>query len=394
MGASTKIEWTDHTFNPWRSCQHLILADGTVHPACEHCYAEAMAKRFPERLGKWGAEGTRIMAPEKLWRQPLEWNKAAEKAGKRARVFCASIADVFEDWQGPILNDQGMPVVTEGEGGKFYHATMGNLRNRLFALIDQTPWLDWQLLTKRPGNIRAMWPLELIPGTSGLWGQQKRRNVWLGTSISNQQTADELIPQLLQARELAAHLFLSAEPLLGPVDLRIHQPGWMICNGCGNLLRIPKVGHPECDCGRQNRARTAGFGGSGLSRIDWIDWIICGGESGQQARPMHPDWARSLRDQCQAAGVAFFLKQWGEWLPEDHVAGVPVDFDWGPINRNPVIGSEQHPQRHYHWWNDSFPSLRVGKKAAGRLLDGREWNEFPEFDHVGSKAPREEEPVR
>jgi protein gp37 len=332
MGQHTSIEWTDHTFNPWRSCQHLILADGSVHPACEHCYAETMAKRFPDKLGEWGPEGTRIMAPEKMWRQVLGWNKKAEAAGQRARVFCASIADVFEDWQGPIHNSQGdMLGYSDGEFHTIvsktpYAATMNDLRRKLFELIDATPWLDWQLLTKRPGNILKMTPpysyhacetgdcphsdwLECDSATA----RKYRDNVWLGTSVSNQQTAGELIPQLLANQGLASVLFLSAEPLLGHVNLHA-RPEWF-------------------------------WAGSG------IKWVICGGESGQQARPMHPDWARSLRDQCQAAGVPFFFKQWGEWKP----------------------GMSPRPAKCI---TDPW-MVKVGKKEAGRLLDKREWNEFP-----------------
>lgn len=354
MGQNSKIEWTDHTFNPWRGCAHRALADGSVHPGCEHCYAESMAKRFPDNLGQWGAEGTRVMAPESMWRQVLGWNRKAEAAGQRARVFCASIADVFEDWDGDILDSKGRRIWIDEKGpGPSYcypgYPELGggfdgdrplriaDVRAKLFRLITATPWLDWQLLTKRPGNVVGMWPLELIPGTSGLWGQQKRRNVWLGTSVSNQRTADELVPQLLQARDLAPVLFLSAEPLLGAIDL-----------GIGELGIKSQIPNPKSQ----------------------IDWLIVGGESGQQARPMHPEWARSLRDQCQAAGVPFFFKQWGEWRPADHGGGTTSSGDISTAVRRGVARPIEGQINQYLW--------RVGKHAAGRLLDGREWNEFPQ----------------
>lgn len=363
---NSDIEWTTHSFNPWRGCDELILPDGSTHPACIYCYAKTQARRFPDMLGRWGDQsegGTRVVAPERMWREVLRWNAAAHKAGERHRVFCASIADVFEDWNGEILTLEttvsadgkerrqdaypaqiaGNGSFTHGQSSKCPLATMADVRRKLFDLIDKTPWLDWLLLTKRPGNIRVMWPLELIPGTSGLWGQQHRRNVWLGTSISNQQTADELVPQLLSCRELAPVLFLSAEPLLGPVDLR----AWVdeistvrMVSGEYALKTGMKIG---------DKVRMTPQGGS-------VDWVIVGGESGSQARPMHPYWARSLRDQCQAAGVPFFFKQWGEHC------------HWSQTTNEVASRLGSHADG----------PIRLGKKDAGRLLDGREWNEFPQ----------------
>lgn len=374
--AKTTIEWTDYTFNAWRSCQHLVLADGTTHPACEHCYAETMANRFPEKLGTWGPDGTRIMAPEKYWQQPIAWNAAAARADRRAKVFCASIADVFEDWQGPIHNPQGdMLGYSDGEFHTIvsktpYAATMANMRKKLFELIDQTPHLDWQLLTKRPGNILKMTPPyayhacetgdcphDRSSECNSEAARKYRDNVWLGTSISNYQTAEELIPQLLTARDLAPVLFLSVEPLLGKVELRDLMT--TRCPRCGvwvyKAVQTPETWCPSCCIEECNSGATPEHHGMFPTK-SIIDWVICGGESGRQARPMHPDWARSLRDQCQAAGVPFFFKQHGEWLGalQDGAPG-----DGQEINASDV-------------------PIRVGKKAAGRLLDGREWNEFPE----------------
>lgn len=285
MGANSKIEWTDHTFNLWRGCQHAVLGDGSEHPGCANCYAEAMSGRNPKLLGKWGPDGTRVMASAEMWRQPLKWNREAEAAGVRDRVFCASLSDVFEEWDGPIHDHKGKVL---------HQRTLDDLRRDLFQLIDATPWLDWILVTKRPGNVLRMWPLPFNGREPSDQLYLRRNNCWLLTSISNQDTADELVPQLLACRDLVPVLGLSCEPLLGPINLRLGQ--------------------------RDD--------GQPWERHLVIDWVIVGGESGHNARPMHPDWARSLRDQCQDAGVPFFFKQWG-------------------------------------------------KKAAGRLLDGREWNEFP-----------------
>lgn len=289
MGAESSIEWTDHTFNIVWGC--LKVSDG-----CKNCYAETLAKRYG--FDVWGPAKTterRVMS-DTYWRQPVRWNAVAEKAGKRARVFCCSMADVFED-----------------------HPTNERERNtRLWPLIEATPWLDWQLLTKRPENIARMVP--------DAWLAKPRRNVWYGTSAEDQQRLDERLPHLLAVP--AQVRFLSCEPLLGPLDLK--------------LFRI-------------------GMTGWGISAPLFLGlhWVIAGGESGPGARPMHPAWARSLRDQSVAAGVAFHFKQWGEYTPYYEA----VDPAAGKL-----IMSE-------------YPNgglKRVGKHAAGRLLDGREWSEFPQ----------------
>lgn len=169
MAEKTKIEWTDHTFNPWRGCMK-------VHAGCAHCYAESQSKRNPGMLGVWGDSGTRVVGSEEMWSQPGKWNKAAEKSGERRRVFCASMADVFEDWAGPLTNANGHvlfpgncltnPWRDSGNPETEKPLTLNDVRRRLFALIDETPWLDWQLLTKRPENVRKMWPITPSPGSS------------------------------------------------------------------------------------------------------------------------------------------------------------------------------------------------------------------------------------
>lgn len=326
-GENSKIEWTHHTFNPWRGCTK-------VSAGCDNCYAEKMSGRNPKTLGVWGKHGTRVVASDAMWREPLKWNRAAEQAGERHRVFCASLADVFE-------GNETLPDYT-------YHSIVA-ARQRLFRLIVDTPHLDWLLLTKRPQNVEAVLK-QAFPSFAGL--DVSRANpfidawldrVWLGTSVEDQKTADERIPELLKIP--AKVRFLSMEPLLGPVDLSRWLVPWNRAVDHSGAFPTHILGprddgiYPmDCDCGWSNE------------NDDHIDWVIVGGESGPKARPMHPDWVRSIRDQCQEAGVPFFFKQWGEWLPHQPTTNITG----GPFFE------------------------RVGKKLAGRLLAGREWNELPE----------------
>ncbi|WER51005.1 DUF5131 family protein [Cupriavidus sp. WKF15] len=208
-----------------------------------------------------------------------------------------------------------------------------------------TPNLDWLLLTKRIGNAHAMLDAALADLSHGLtrWACAPWPNVWLGATICNQTEADHDIPKLLATP--AAVRFLSMEPLLGSLTIRQHlmigdHPG--LCAACGKgrgFTRCPN--HGGVAAARENC--------KGFVRADFaIDWVIAGGESGASARPRHPDWARSLRDQCAAAGVPFLFKQWGEWAP------VKVWADSLPPKQAAGLGATR----------------RVGKKAAGRLLDG------------------------
>jgi protein gp37 len=403
MAQDTKIEWAHHTFNPWLGCTK-------VSPACKHCYAE---RDFDHRLKQvqWGPNGTRVLTSHENWAKPLKWNRDVEKEYEfaqaqwvadccvgnksypepelkqfRKRVFCASLADVFEDWQGPIVNSKGERGVvtcadsfwfTIGPVSNCHDLTMDDVRTQLFALIDATPNLDWLLLTKRPENIRSMYLSQhLDGGTTGRIrelmdeGESKyvhpyfRRNVWLGTSVENQEYADKRIPELLKCRDLSPVLFLSCEPLLGPVDLdypdSLYPDGPEYCCSCSGF---------ECGCrGRPidppaylNKA----FGG--------VDWVIAGGESGPQARPTDPEWFRSLRNQCQAAGVPFLFKQWGEWVPSDHDSVKMSDNEvcpWNDKPRSDVIDTKQRD-------NSNTVMCRVGKVRAGRVLDGVTHDGFP-----------------
>lgn len=297
MTANTKIEWADHTFNPWTGCTK-------VSPGCDHCYAEGWSKRSGHV--QWGPQGERRRTSASNWATPLKWNEQARLEQRRFRVFCASLADVFDN----------------------HRSIADSWRADLWSLIDRTQHLDWLLLTKRPQNIGALLPSD--------WGDGWP-NVWLGTTVENQVEADRRIPHLLAVP--AQVRFLSCEPLLGRLN-----------------LRGPETGTAGVD------ALTGWRGGMYGEWGPRLHWVICGGESGPGARPMHPDWARSLRDQCQDAGVAFHFKQWGDWKPTDDMdeqVSVP-------------------PQRR-DWLDSDFGEamIRVGKKAAGRLLDGRTWDEMP-----------------
>jgi len=318
MGTGSAIEWCTHTFNPWIGCSK-------VSAGCTHCYAEQL---MDVRFGKasWGLDGTRERTNPAYWKLPLKWNKQAEESDTRPRVFCASLADVFED-----------------------RPALAPWRSDLFALIDATPHLDWLLLTKRPQNIIRLWPVEGVPDFLGkdrvvTMGLRTRSNVWLGTSVENQATANDRIPQLLYASPLAAQAFLSCEPLLGPVDLAaIPTPNYLHRSALDPLTGYGAL--------HMTAAR-------GLVAPS-IDWVIGGGESGGRARPMHPDWIRSLRDQCASAGVPFFFKQWGAWAP------APRKHQYARSESPVVLGQR-------------LAMKRMRKGLAGRLLDGRTHDAVPE----------------
>lgn len=323
MAANTKIEWCDHTFNPWSGC-------AKVSPGCAHCYAEALSKRSPKTFGQWGKGAPRRRTGAINWNLPVKWNSDAFAAIEnirhtnafgpagmalvpeppRPRVFCASLADWLDD---------EVPVEWLAD---------------LLSLIVKTPRLDWLLLTKRPQNFShrilgaASWLRGGAPGTPREWivdweDGSPPPNVWIGTTVEDQQRADERIPLLLKIP--ARVRFLSCEPLLGPVDIAtpLLTAKYAAAEG-KTITELLDPGQPD---------------------PEWIDWVICGGESGPGARPMKAEWARSLREQCKHAGVAFLFKQWGE--------------------------HDEHGNK-------------VGKAAAGKLLDGVEHLEFPA---VGGNAP-------
>lgn len=522
------ISWTDHTFNPWRGCSK-------VSPGCSRCYAEKHESRFGSV--QWGPNGTRVLTTDAYWRKPIKWNREAQEQGIRLRVFCASLADVFEsrdlqewaaisdgyrinsrgvvesqwragghrgDWvrmktkldnggyevvqlrkhpslgsktlkvhrlmllawagqcpdgmvvrhldgnrsnnvlwnlvyssqsdnlsdrarhgteivgekngrskltvgdveeirkllassegqstikqvaisriklgkswsskpttvceqptrnviSGQMLDHHNRPLFKCGNKWSFEHdspscdwipVTMDDVRKRLFGLIDATPNLDWLLLTKRPENIREMWRSQYVPHPMpGYRGQnermevKERRNVWLGASVDNQEWADKRIPALMKCKDLAANIFLSCEPLLGPIDLSKYL--WV---------------------GEEGGCEYVG------SRRNCIDWVICGGESGPGARGSHPDWFRSLRDQCIEHDVPFHFKQFGEWYPLNGTGnwhnGLETEltpYKW--IDHNGNTSSSGSPP-------DKI-LIRMGTKKSGRKLDGQEHDGLP-----------------
>lgn len=307
---NTKIEWADHTFNPWIGCTK-------VDELCANCYAESWDARY--RGGRnWGKGAPREKTVESYWKQPLRWEKEARLVAeylarygaipRRPRVFAGSMCD----WL-----DAEVPL---------------DWLRSLLTLTQTCPHLDWLLLTKRPQLCRPR--LEAIMATEGetdhVTAQCIARNwlkgnfpanLWIGTSWSPSRMVELLkIPARVH--------FLSCEPMLGPVSIAPFQ----------------------------------------------IDWVICGGESGPKARPMDPDWATGLRDQCVPAGVPFFFKQWGEWAPWDF--NVKWGDNWDRCNNVHTFGVGEAARVVY----------RVGKKLAGRSLECREWSQFPEVNPVNPES--------
>jgi protein gp37 len=305
MGDKSAIEWTDATWNPTTGCDQ-------VSPGCDHCYALTLAKRLKamgqpkyQRDGdpRTSGPGFALTVHENALDIPRSWRAPR-------RVFVNSMSDLFH----PKVPDEFIA--------------------RVFAVMALADHHTFQVLTKRPKRMRALltsqkWQhgyfteaLALLGANRAPWPVLPLPNVWLGTSVEDQQRADERIPALLDTP--AAVSFLSMEPLLGPVDL-VNMASEPFHYGLG--------------------------------------WIIVGGESGPGARPMHPQWARDLRDQAVAFGVPFLFKQWGAWAP------LPVGPE-GTVS----VGSGD-----VVWTGLPLEASRlVGKHAAGRELDGRTWDEFPE----------------
>lgn len=324
MAENSKIEWTHHTFNPWIGCQN-------VGPGCDHCYAEAMMDTRLRRV-EWGPHGARRRTSRPYWQQPLKWDRAAAAAGERRRVFCASLADVFDN-HGSI---------TSGWRGDLWH------------LIARTPNLDWMLLTKRPGNIPAMLPDGYGAPT---WGSGWP-NVWLGCTVVNQAEADRDVPKLLSVP--AKMSFLSIEPMLGPIVLDD------MCDGLKFYDALRGKWWHDCEPPHIEGGKPK------------IGLVIVGGESGRRARPMHPHWARSLRDQCVSAGVPFFFKQWGEWAPS-----TPDAASGNPQAGMRCLAGHPHVPRAHELYPESGAAFMEfkGKSRSGRLLDGRIWDQMPEVSN-------------
>lgn len=327
MGQKTQIEWTatrlpEGEYVKWNGEMLNVIPGATFNPwwGCEKVSPACKfcyAEYFSDvryKNNHWGPGSTRREFGEKHWNEPLKWNKMAKEAGIQLKVFCGSMCDWAED-----------------------HPDVGAWRERLFQLIESTPHLIWLLLTKRPENI-----MRFIPDG---WKSVKQHNVWFGTTVENQKYADERIPELLKVPAVVR--FLSCEPLLGPLNLakwfphpHNNYPDELLCDKCGEQTNHLHHPHSQSE----------------------ISWVIVGGESGTQKeiRPMHPSWVLDIHDQCAIADVKFFFKQWGEFVPfskcvDEHIHWKDV------VNIGP---------------NDKM--ARVGKKKAGRLLNGKEHNEVPE----------------
>lgn len=267
MGEGTKISWAHNTFNGWRGCTKV--ADS---PACDHCYAEGWAKRTGKDI--WGARKPREIGTDSYWSQPLKWNREAEAAGERRRVFCSSLSDVFE-----------------GRTDLDIH------RERLWGVIKGTPWLDWLLLTKRPQNIRRMVPAEWLRTPAG--------NVWYGTTAETQKWLDIRAEFFVDLP--ATVKFISAEPLMESLYIR----RW-------TKMHRESVTHDRLDA--PDGAQVMGMervGDTWSRRSNVFDWLIVGGESGPGARRTDLSTFRDIRDQCRGAGIAFFMKQKGSVLARE-----------------------------------------------------------------------------
>ncbi|MFI2761355.1 DUF5131 family protein [Streptomyces echinatus] len=369
----TSIEWTDRTWNPTTGCTKLS-------PGCDNCYAETIANRFAGTAAFPHGFDIRVRADRV--NAPLKWRNPA-------RVFVNSMSDLFHD-------DVPTPWLAN-----------------IFAVMAAAQKHTFQVLTKRHGRMRSLLNDEAfiqdvrgmaigkgLPAEAWTWPLP---NVWLGVSVENQRWADIRIPALLQTP--AAVRFLSCEPLLGPIDLW----GPLVPGRGRPKLTYWLDGRPHWDESKATTTNT-GLTMTPLSTGPRIDWVIVGGESGPRARAVHPDWVRTIRDQCQHSGVPFFFKQWGEWGPapfqvrvcdphtgwqgtDDEQAAAKKDSEArGATHVHTGHWQEKNGERSY-WlheighkpWSlervglpDGMAAIRRwGKKRAGRELDGHTWDQFP-----------------
>ena len=392
----TKIEWTHRkgtkgeTWNPIRARNKATGGVGhfctKVSAGCQNCYAAAFQKRFKNtvRYAAQDADKVELFLDETALLKPLHWKKPRT-------IFVCSMTDLFYEGHQDQWLDKVFSVMTMCPQHTFIVLTKRPERMREYISLDTSQENIHEILSYEAavkwgcyeevealggkyfsGQYGEFGMCELPPGYEDVEFDWPLKNVWLVTSVEDQATADQRIPMLLHAP--AAVRFLSIEPLLSEVDLAsildLYQPmggGWDAKHPCGQ----PALG---------------------------IDWVIVGGESGHNARPMHPDWARLLRDQCKAAGVPFFFKQWGAWAPvtEEEIPDKfgPVCDPFRTMCSNGFIGGLSLDSAFLHAphrWPQCFPQGAdgdatcthaylhyVGKKAAGRSLDGVEHNEFPE----------------
>jgi protein gp37 len=325
---STKIEWCKNkdggqgkTWNPITGCTK-------ISPGCQNCYAERMSKRLRGRCGYDAENPFKVTLRPNRLDEPMWW-------WKPSTVFVCSMGDLFHD---------DVPF---------------DFIDRVFKRINGNPQHDFLILTKRPERMREYFARSMkflcavCQGTGCSycldhgyqnWEMKPYSNVWLGVTAENQEMADKRIPILLQIP--AAVRFVSVEPMLGPVDI--------------DSYLIVGTDHP------------------GSIMRKGIDWVICGGETGPKARPMHPDWTRSLRNQCQEAGVPFFFKQWGEWHPVEDYRDIFPSYNSKEFRVINLAGIDETQKPVTEMTPGVAGVTRIGRKIAGRLLDGREWNEMPE----------------
>lgn len=359
----TSIEWTDATWNPLRGCSR-------VSEGCRNCYAERVAYRF-SGPGK-PYEGLAVLRNgHASWTGKVELVEKHLLDPLKRRPVKSPECGVCLDMQNGIDREDDVctcsqrprRIFVNSMSDLFHESAPDEWIDRIFAVMALCPQHVFQVLTKRPHrmleyfnafgsgrvDVRASLiglqasPIHLARTGSPVleWSGLPMPNVWLGVSVENQATADERIPLLL--RTPAAVRFLSCEPLLGAINFR----------------RVPE------------------FNRIGLDLTNW--WVIAGGESGPGARPMHPDWARSLRDQCANARVPFFFKQWGEWAPGSNfqTSGTVAVDEMGRTAADGLLGNYPKDASSADGWEMMH---RAGKKAAGALLDGKEYREFPKLE--------------
>lgn len=324
MGKTTGIAWTDHTFNPWWGCTK-------VSPGCDHCYAETWAKRVGMQI--WGVDTRRRVFEHKHWAEPLRWNRLAGARGVRERVFCASMADVFEN-----------------------HPALPEERDKLWTLIHKTPHLDWQLLTKRIGNVARMVPPSWM---SGHWPA----HVQLGISVVNQEELDRDAPKLLGMP--AQTRFLSCEPLLGPLE----------------FSRLPfrdgDARHSQNALTGETRLYCTGIDGNPDVHVKTepvmprLAWVIVGGESGGKARGFRVQWARDIVRQCKESGVPVFVKQMGAYVIDRNDAGFDGCEPWEWPE-----GTDDRLEHEIHGYVERHQGADVRVRLADRAgADPAEWPE-------------------
>jgi len=365
MADNTGIEWTDATWNPIRGCSR-------VSEGCRNCYAESLAKRFSAEglpyeglIAKGGQWNGQIKVVDHVMDQPLRWSKPR-------RIFVNSMSDLFHENVPDSVIDEIFSVMAAAKHHTFQVLTKRPERMRDYAK---------RVAASKPHDPVNSAVFDLVNAMNGGFAIWPLPNVWLGVSVEDQAAADERIPLLMDTP--AAVRWVSAEPLLGRVDLHFHKDHCDLCGGTGILARFPKGKCYVC-------------GGSGHKWINGkrrrdsyrkLDWVVVGGESGRNARPMHPQWSRNLRNQCKAAGVPFLFKQWGEWGPRSGVlTGGGPDFatidpsckKWPDVIRLGEHGKDTRIGE--NCTDDAGEDIymqRVGKKAAGRMIDGVLHDSYP-----------------